>query len=248
MKVLSITIVVALMVLAMAGMKSSQVSAKDEPGSNSATTAKSAPASAEAPSVTPPHGQPGHVCDHGKPGHVCSAPSGPPANMPLGTGATLQSGAPLSITTQTAPPSTAPGMNPPHGQPNHRCDIGVGVPLDSPAGTGKSTPVNPQLSTTSMSSSTPSTAPTIAMPTAPGMNPPHGQPNHRCDIGVGVPLDSPAGTGKSNSLSPTPIQINPATGTNGASSTQKHVHNNADSLNSPPIRIVPAPNSNSTGK
>ena len=28
---------------------------------------------------------------------------------------------------------------------------------------------------------------------APGMNPPHGQPNHRCDIAVGAPLDSPPG-------------------------------------------------------
>ena len=27
--------------------------------------------------------------------------------------------------------------------------------------------------------------------TAPGMNPPHGQPNHRCDIAVGAPLSSP---------------------------------------------------------
>lgn len=26
--------------------------------------------------------------------------------------------------------------------------------------------------------------------TAPGMNPPHGQPNHRCDIPVGAPLNS----------------------------------------------------------
>jgi len=25
------------------------------------------------------------------------------------------------------------------------------------------------------------------------MNPPHGQPNHRCDIPVGAPLDSPPG-------------------------------------------------------
>jgi len=31
---------------------------------------------------------------------------------------------------------------------------------------------------------------------APGMNPPHGQPGHRCDIAVGAPLDSPPGTGK----------------------------------------------------
>ena len=29
--------------------------------------------------------------------------------------------------------------------------------------------------------------------TAPGMNPPHGQPNHRCDIAVGAPLNSPKG-------------------------------------------------------
>ena len=29
--------------------------------------------------------------------------------------------------------------------------------------------------------------------TAPGMNPPHGQPNHRCDIPVGAPLNSPPG-------------------------------------------------------
>ncbi|MCR5861400.1 hypothetical protein LRS05_04205 [Flavobacterium sp. J372] len=27
-------------------------------------------------------------------------------------------------------------------------------------------------------------------PTAPGMNPPHGQPGHRCDIAVGAPLSS----------------------------------------------------------
>ena len=37
---------------------------------------------------------------------------------------------------------------------------------------------------------------------APGMNPPHGQPGHRCDIAVGAPLDSPPGK------QPTP----PATG------------------------------------
>ncbi len=28
---------------------------------------------------------------------------------------------------------------------------------------------------------------------AEGMNPPHGQPGHRCDIAVGAPLNSPAG-------------------------------------------------------
>lgn len=32
----------------------------------------------------------------------------------------------------------------------------------------------------------------VTTPTALGMNPPHGQPNHRCDISVGTPLNSPA--------------------------------------------------------
>ncbi|MCS3867753.1 hypothetical protein J3D55_000669 [Chryseobacterium ginsenosidimutans] len=37
--------------------------------------------------------------------------------------------------------------------------------------------------------STQNVAPTAAV-TAPGMNPPHGQPGHRCDIPVGQPLNS----------------------------------------------------------
>jgi hypothetical protein len=39
------------------------------------------------------------------------------------------------------------------------------------------------------------TTTTMAVPakTAKGMNPPHGQPNHRCDIAVGAPLNSPPG-------------------------------------------------------
>jgi len=78
-------------------------------------------------------------------------------------------------------------------------------------------------------------AQTTTPSTAPGMNPPHRQPNHRCEIGVGVPLDSPAGTGKIPSAT-------------GASSLTNHVHNNPDSLNSPPIRIVPAPQSGAAGK
>ena len=32
-----------------------------------------------------------------------------------------------------------------------------------------------------------------AQKVAPGMNPPHGEPNHRCDISVGAPLNSPPG-------------------------------------------------------
>ncbi|MDP2089814.1 MAG: hypothetical protein Q8J84_10490 [Flavobacteriaceae bacterium] len=36
---------------------------------------------------------------------------------------------------------------------------------------------------------------------APTLNPPHGQPNHRCDIAVGAPLNSP-----SNQTQPTQTQ------------------------------------------
>ncbi|MEE4176728.1 MAG: hypothetical protein V2I46_04390 [Bacteroides sp.] len=94
-----------------------------------------------------------------------------------------------------------PLLNPPHGQPYHRCDIPVGSPL--PAG-------SPQESTTT-AAATPASAPvdrsmiptvenanrmgasagsqaTAATGTPPRLNPPHGQPFHRCDIPVGSPL------------------------------------------------------------
>lgn len=91
-----------------------------------------------------------------------------------------------TTTTNTA------GLNPAHGQPGHRCDISVGAPLNSsPVNTTTTTnsaPVNlqPSISTTPPKISAPSTVSTIA----PGMNPAHGQPEHRCDIAVGAPLNS----------------------------------------------------------
>lgn len=88
------------------------------------------------------------------------------------------------------PVKTTPGMNPPHGQPNHRCDIAVGAPLNSPVAKTAQTPQvivpSPKM--------TPGGAPAILNPntatatTAPGMNPPHGQDGHRCDVAVGAPL------------------------------------------------------------
>lgn len=80
------------------------------------------------------------------------------------------------------------GLNPAHGQPGHRCDLAVGAPLNSAPAQGQTT--------------TTQTAPvnagqqqvvTVAAPAkvAKGMNPPHGQPGHRCDIAVGAPLNSP---------------------------------------------------------
>lgn len=102
-----------------------------------------------------------------------------PASMPAQQPAVQQQ-------MQPQPTTTAPGMNPPHGQPNHRCDIAVGAPLNSPPGKNPASQtqaspapvqVQPQMQ--------PQTAPVV---TAPGMNPPHGQPGHKCEVAVGAPL------------------------------------------------------------
>ena len=90
-------------------------------------------------------------------------------------------------TAVSTPVAVAKGMNPAHGQPNHRCDIAVGAPLNSPVVPAKSNPVVPQ-----QNNAVPTTiaAPntTVTTPTPEGMNPPHGQDKHRCDIAVGAPL------------------------------------------------------------
>lgn len=76
------------------------------------------------------------------------------------------------------------GLNPEHGKPGHRCDIAVGQPLNSPAGGGAPAPA--------MAAPAPMASPAANQTVAPGMNPPHGEPGHRCDISVGAPLNSPA--------------------------------------------------------
>lgn len=110
--------------------------------------------------------------------------------------------------------ATAPGMNPPHGQPNHRCDIAVGTPLSQPIQTKQAQPAsqpmtinaNGQVAAGNASYKVTST-PTQKV--AAGMNPAHGQPGHRCDISVGAPLNSPAGTGqKATGSTSAPISIN----------------------------------------
>jgi hypothetical protein len=88
--------------------------------------------------------------------------------------------------TVNAPVQTA-GMNPAHGQPGHRCDIAVGEPLNSPVA---KTTAAPTTTTTTVTPAAVTSAATTK--TAPGMNPAHGQPGHRCDISVGAPLNSPA--------------------------------------------------------
>ncbi|MBF6640044.1 hypothetical protein IVB69_00995 [Flavobacterium sp. J49] len=124
----------------------------------------------------------------------------------------IQNVAPTQNQTATASQTLTPnpqaatkkGMNPPHGQPGHRCDIAVGAPLNSPPGNnnqpkiGSATTqqIDPSKFTTQTTTSTPQPAgaPAILNPdaaqttTAPGMNPPHGQPGHQCGIAVGAPL------------------------------------------------------------
>ena len=80
-------------------------------------------------------------------------------------------------------------LNPAHGQPGHRCDISVGAPLDSkPAPNNASQPSVVTTQQPAQNNTVVTQMP--AQKTAPGMNPPHGEPGHRCDIAVGAPLNS----------------------------------------------------------
>lgn len=93
-----------------------------------------------------------------------------------------------NMTPQNATPvAVAKGMNPAHGQPNHRCDIAVGAPLNSPVVPAKTSPVTPQQNTAVPATIAASNT-AVTTPTPEGMNPPHGQEKHRCDIAVGAPL------------------------------------------------------------
>ncbi|WP_268846959.1 hypothetical protein [Flavobacterium aestivum] len=103
-----------------------------------------------------------------------------------------------TVQTVAAPVKVAKGMNPSHGQPGHRCDIAVGAPLNSPITTTKATA--PQI----VSNTSVSVPSATATPTPKGMNPPHGQPGHRCDIAVGAPLNSPVTTAKPATTQTTP--------------------------------------------
>ncbi|MCL9806437.1 hypothetical protein NAT51_12945 [Flavobacterium amniphilum] len=146
--------------------------------------------------LNPAHGQPGHRCDIavGAPLNSKPAPAPAPGNKTITT-QNIQA-APQIV---SAPVKTAKGMNPPHGQPGHRCDIAVGEPLNSkptkPATTANTTnayTVSPTNNSTGIPGSLPPPAATPApvVETAPGMNPPHGQPGHVCGIAVGAPLNS----------------------------------------------------------
>lgn len=114
--------------------------------------------------------------------------------------------------------SAPPGMmNPAHGQPGHRCDIPVGQPLNGqPAQPQQASAQNINVN----SGQTVTIDPNSVSPgkivvdqngkqvkTAPGMNPPHGEPGHRCDIPVGQPLNSkPAAAPQAVAQNTPPVQ------------------------------------------
>ena len=111
--------------------------------------------------------------------------------------------------------SNSVGMNPAHGQPGHRCDIAVGAPLNSPLGKTASVP-NPTVPNPGSNVTAPAIikSNTPAVITKPGMNPPHGQAGHRCDIAVGASLNSPpskavsaANTTESNTQVPALLKL-----------------------------------------
>ncbi|WP_409415359.1 hypothetical protein [Flavobacterium sp. PS2] len=143
--------------------------------------------------VNPAHGQPGHRCDV-----AVGAPLNSPSSQPVQQVTTQTQAAPTTavVTNTTPQPTTTKtpkGMNPPHGQAGHRCDIAVGAPLNSAAAKTTTT----QTTTAQPASGTVSQQVTVPPPpagstnyavTAPGMNPPHGQEGHRCDIAVGAAL------------------------------------------------------------
>jgi hypothetical protein len=142
--------------------------------------------------INPAHGQPGHRCDV-----AVGAPLNSPSSQPTKQLTTQTQTAPTTavVTTTTPQPTTttAKGMNPPHGQAGHRCDIAVGAPLNSAPAKATTT----QTTTAQPASGTVSQQVTVPPPpagatnysvTPPGMNPPHGQEGHRCDVAVGAAL------------------------------------------------------------
>ena len=104
-------------------------------------------------------------------------------------------GANPALPAKTISATIAEGINPPHGQANHRCDISVGAPLNAPPGKttaapSKSAPmsVTGAPKTTYTTSEVPAVINNTPSTTAQGMNPPHGQEGHRCEVAVGAAL------------------------------------------------------------
>lgn len=111
---------------------------------------------------------------HGAPGHRCDIAVGAPLNSP-------------AATTAGTIPNQRPGQMSPLMQANPSANNNVSTTNIPPATVQSGQPVQAPAISRPVTTSAPTTT------TAAGMNPPHGQPNHRCDIAVGAPLNSPPG-------------------------------------------------------
>lgn len=83
--------------------------------------------------------------------------------------------------------SSQPALNPAHGEPYHRCDIEVGAPLSSAPKPAQQVTA-PQLVAPQPAAPGFDTNPISPAGPKPALNPPHGEPHHRCDLQVGAPL------------------------------------------------------------
>ncbi|TCD11511.1 hypothetical protein EZ449_04405 [Pedobacter frigidisoli] len=91
-------------------------------------------------------------------------------------------------------------FNPPHGQAGHTCDLAVGAPLN------RTVVAQPQQNTTSQPATTNVPVQAVTNTSGQKLNPKHGEPNHRCDIAVGAPLNSkPVQVAQTNIAQPTVI-------------------------------------------
>lgn len=113
----------------------------------------------------------------------------------------------ISPATVQAMPAVNNGkMNPAHGQPGHRCDIAVGASLNSkPASTVTTSAATPPVTANANINTQPA-----VQAVAPGMNPAHGQPGHRCDISVGAPLNSKPIAPAAPTPTTAPVNFTPA--------------------------------------
>ncbi len=73
-------------------------------------------------------------------------------------------------------------FNPPHGEAGHSCELAVGAPLNNAAIVQPQQNAKPQPVVAASN--------IVAIKTGKNLNPKHGEPNHRCDIAVGAPLDT----------------------------------------------------------
>lgn len=168
--------------------------------------------------------------EHGKPGHRCEIAVGAPLtdptkNIPIPAiiDTTVVPDKELIKAATTTTTTAAPGMNPQHGQPGHRCEIAVGAPLNS---TVKANTTQASTATNIPANSSP--VKTTATTVAPGMNPQHGQPGHRCDVAVGSPLADTAKNKASQASTSQTIANTQITNTSATNATTNFVEKPAE--------------------